>query len=93
MRACAMRDEAGAEASFMTRGCDGVVVRREKILLSSVMAWNWASPGCWYGALGCGLAIALARVMAACGVWRGRGDRTAVQEKLYCYVVVFTDKW
>ena len=63
--ACAIQNNDGADKGWKTGGCHSLVVRREKIVLSSLMARYWASPGCWYGALGCRFAIALARVMAA----------------------------
>ena len=64
-RACAIREGAGAEGGSGRGWCAGLEVSREKIALRSFMARNWASPGVWYGAFGCGLVMASARAMAA----------------------------
>ena len=76
-----LEDEAGADG--VTLGDVGVgdeegTVRREKISLRVLMAWNWASPGLWKGAFGWGLAMASARVMAArCASSAGEDDGIA----------------
>ena len=64
-RACAIREGDNAEGGTGSGCGTGLVVRRKKILLRSLMARNWALLGCWYSVFGCRLVMALARAMAA----------------------------